>query len=270
MLALVPSDNPSSGICFSCDLRSDWGRGGSLATLVLNLIGPIWGCHQRSRRRRAASRQLAWVECPNSCEYLTGNSRRIWLMCLLWAWNSSPDQSASMLRCCLHLEKHWNEDRRPSKFNRICCSPLTHYCNTIHVSGHGTQRSVPTGLRRWPRFATRAPRMTEKPAEGNRRSHWLHTSECGHHWATAGLWHSAEVWQFLQAKAWRLVQHKACLLDRIHAKGCVLHRSQLMPHPIEKMCKCRTDGKKKRQKTEDSDVLQLLRRTKTHRCSLAT
>lgn len=223
MLALVPSDNPSSGICFSCDLRSDWGREGFLATLVLNLIGPIWGCHQRSRRRRAASGQLSWAVFLNSCEQLTGNSRGIWLMCLLWGWNSSPDQSASMLRCCLHLEKHWNEDRRPSQVNRICCSVLTHYGNAIYVTGGGqSQRSIPTGLRRWPRFATRAPWMTEKPAEGSRHSHQFHTSECAHHWATAGLWRSAEVWQFLQAKAWRLMQQKVCLLYIIHAKGCVL------------------------------------------------
>lgn len=53
-------------------------------------------------------------------------------------------------------------------------------------------------------------------------SHQFHTSECAHHWATAGLWRSAEVWQFLQAKAWRLMQQKVCLLYIIHAKGCVL------------------------------------------------
>lgn len=54
---LKPSDNLSSGTCSSCGLHSDWGQVGLRATLTLNLIGPSSGCHQRSRKRKAAQKR---------------------------------------------------------------------------------------------------------------------------------------------------------------------------------------------------------------------
>lgn len=125
----------------------------------------------------------------------------------------------------------------PASLRRFIVAPPTHYCRTIHVTGRGGVRSVPTGLRRRPGFATRAPRMTEKPAEGSRRSYQLHTR--GLHWATAGLWPSAEIWQCLQAKAWQLVQTKVCLLQD-SCQGLCVGTSREVPFPIEKMYKTPT------------------------------
>lgn len=129
---------------------------------------------------------------PQTLVRLAENTSRYQIVSSLFSSRTNwPDQSASMPRCCLHLEKHWNENRQSSKMNLICSAEymtsmwLVKVVRGTYLRGWGGGLGLLPELPEWLRNLQRA---TDAFADSSECCSCESTCECGHDLVTAGLW----------------------------------------------------------------------------------